>query len=171
MICHNCHSVFDSKDVVSRFEDYGERVSCCPVCGASDLEETESCDLCGKELSVDELCEGFCIDCLWNAIDYDVALAYMKDRGELAVFFTECIWNTGRLEHSSVDFDLFLEETFKRMVAGEKLSKCFVNFPGKKDEFLEQCRYFCLPYYYNGDFGPDGCYFAEWYKDHRKEAK
>ena len=170
-MCLSCHAVFDEKDISHQREDTGEWFACCPVCGIPDLIDTETCEICGKDFEEGEIEYGVCLDCLWNAIDYDTALSYMKDRGELATFFMECIWQTGHLEHSSVEFDSFLEEAFKRKVANEKLMSQFVNFRGMKAEFLEQCRLFCLPYYYNRGFGPEGGAFAEWHKDHRKEAK
>lgn len=158
MKCGNCGATFDPADISYRREDYGEKIACCPVCGVSDLIETEECKLCGKEFEEDELREGYCLECLWNAIDYDVALDYLKDNGQLAEFFLTG-WGCGKLEHSSVEFDSFLEETFKRSVA---LDKLMTHSFGKDGDFLKECRYWIF------DFVGE---FAEWYADRLKKAK
>ena len=158
MKCGNCGATFDPADIMYRREDYGEKIACCPNCGVSDLIETEECRLCGKEFEEDELREGFCLECLWNSITYDVALDYLKYSGELAEFFLTG-WGCGKLEHSSVEFDTFLEETFKRNVALDKLNAQF----GGNSDFLKECRYWILP-----DYGSE---FAEWYADRLKKAK
>ena len=166
MKCGNCGSTFDPADVVYHREDYGEKIACCPVCGVSDLIETEECKLCGKEFEDSELCEGFCLECLWDAIDYDTALDYLKETGTLAEFFLNG-WGCGKLEHSSVEFDLFLEETFRRNVALDKLNAQF----GGSSDFLRELRYWILPNHDKGDFGRFGCEFAEWYAEKQQKSK
>lgn len=165
MKCGNCGATFDPADVVYHREDYGEKIACCPVCGVSDLIETEECKLCGKEFEEDNLCEGFCLECLWNAIDYDIALDYLKETGNLAEFFLER-WGCGKLEHSSVEFDAFLEETFRRSVANDKLEAQF----GGSSLFLLELRYWFIPDHDKGDFGRFGCEFAEWYADRLRKT-
>lgn len=168
MRCCNCGSTFDEKDIVLRREDYGEYFECCPVCGVSDLVETEACLICGKEFEDGDLLEGYCLECLWNAIDYDVALEYMKYAGTLAEFMVECVFNA-KMKYSSLEFDSFLEETFKRIVADEKLMLSCSKVEEAK--FLNECRAFCLPGYYNNRFGVDGFEFADWYSDVKKQEK
>ena len=165
MKCGNCNAVFDELDVAHIREDYGEVFACCPNCGSSDIYETEECKLCGKEFDEDELRDGFCLECLWNAIDYDTALAFLEESDQLTEFMLTRM-GAGKLEHSSPEFDAFMAETFRREVANDKLTAHFVG----ETAFLKECRYWILPNYDNGDFG-FGCEFAEWYADRLKKAK
>lgn len=169
MKCGNCCTTFDPADILSRREDYGEVLACCPVCGASDLIETEECNLCGKEFEEDYLCEGCCLECLWDAIDYDVALEYLKYRELLADFMIGDIFGA-KLEYTSVEMNLFLEETFRRYAAVDKLLTAWKQSAIEPD-FLLRCRNFILPYHYKGSIGIEGQYFAEWYADRLKQAK
>ena len=169
MKCGNCGATFDPADVTHYREDYGEIFSACPVCGAPDLIETEECKLCGKEFEEDELYEGFCLECLWDAIDYDTALDYLKDRELLADFMVGDIFGA-KLEYTSFEMNLFLEETFRRYAADEKLRTAWKQSAIEPD-FLIGCRNFILPYHYKGSFGIEGQYFAEWYADRLKQTK
>lgn len=169
MKCGNCGATFDPADILYRREDYGEKIACCPVCGVSDLIETEECKLCGKEFEEDDLCEGFCLECLWEAIDYDVALEYLKWRELLADFMIGDIFGA-KLEYTSFEMNLFLEETFRRYAADEKLRTAWKH-SAIEPEFLIGCRNFILPYHYKGSIGIEGQYFAEWYADRLKQAK
>ena len=169
MKCGNCGATFDPADILYRREDYGEKIACCPVCGVSDLIETEECILCGKEFEEDDIASGYCLECLWNAIDYETALEWMKQwRGRLADFLLNDWFGGGMKGDSSRDLDSFLEETFRRIVADEKLSCALSRVQTQR--FLMCCRAFCLPHY-RADFGSDGMEFAEWYADRLKKAK
>lgn len=166
--CYNCGKFFPDDGIVQKRDGKtGLHIYCCPHCGVDDIGYADTCSLCGKNFAVGDTREGFCLDCLLNAITYDVALDYLKYRGELAEFFLTG-WGCGKLEHSSVEFDLFLEETFKRSVALDKLNIQF----GDSAKFLRELRYWILPYHDDGYFGIEGSEFAEWYFDYlKKEAK
>lgn len=166
--CYNCGKFFPDDGIVQKRDgETGLHIYCCPHCGVDDIGDADTCSLCGKHFAVGDTREGFCLDCLWNAITYDVALAYMKDADCLHEFFLTG-WGCGKLEHSSPEFNAFLEETFKRSVANDKLLACY----GGKEDFLLECRYWILPYHDDGYFGTEGSEFAEWYFDYlKKEAK
>ena len=171
MYCYNCGRNFPDGDVVKRRDgETALHLFCCPHCGAADLGGSEECEICGKEFPEYETSHGFCLGCLWEAIDYDVALAYMKHYGNDAVAeFMLNDWFDGLLEGGISDkLAQFMEETFRRMVADEKLRCAMCKL--EEARFLEACRLFCLPYYHNGNFGVEGEQFAEWYAQRKKEG-
>jgi len=166
MYCYNCGKFFHANEIVRKFDwDTGPSY-CCPHCGVDDIAETQECEICGKEFVEGEISHGFCLSCLWNAIDYDLMLAYLKDEGLLADFMVTFFFGAGTLKDSSPEFDAHLEETFRRMVANDKLLGWH--------EFLDRCRDFCIPVRDKG-FNAESNDFAEWYADHiekeRKEIK
>lgn len=176
MYCYNCGKFFPDEDVVQRRDgETALHIYCCPHCGVDDIGESEECEICGKQFPEGETRHGFCLKCLWNAIDYDLALEYIKhDRyGGLAQFILNdwfgANFEEGAIQGGSSDaLNAFLEETFRRLVADEKLrcAMCKLEQP----KFLEACRLFCLPYYPSGDFGVEGEQFAEWYARRKKEG-
>lgn len=171
MYCYNCGKFFPDEDVVRRLDgETAMYLPCCPHCSADDIGESEKCEICGGEFPEGYTSHVFCLSCLWNAIDYDLALAYMKDKSLLATFIL-CDWFDASIDgdiHTSDVFDAFLVETFRRLVADERL-RCAM---GKQEEtlFLETCRLFCLPYYHRGSFGVEGRQFAEWYARRQKDG-
>ena len=175
MYCYNCDRFFPDEAVVQRRDgETALHIYCCPHCGVDDIGESEECAICGKEFPEGETSHGFCLGCLRDAIDYDVALEYIKpDRdGGLAQFILNdwfgAHFEEGAIQGGSSDaLNAFLEETFRRLVADEKLRCAMCK--QEKARFLEACRLFCLPYYPNGDFGVEGQQFAEWYA--KREAK
>lgn len=168
MYCYNCGKFFPDGDVVKRRDgETALHILCCPHCGVDDLGESAVCKVCGKEFVADELAEGYCLECLWNAIDYETALEWMKQgKGWPADFLLNDWFNCDMKGDSSDDLDAFLEETFRRIVADEKLSCAFSGV--QEPRFLQCCRTFCLPHYPE-DFGSDGREFAEWFAERKKE--
>lgn len=177
MYCYNCGKFFPDEDVVQRRDgETALHIYCCPHCGVDDIGESEECAICGKQFPEGEISHGFCLGCLWEAIDYDVALEYIKHDPDcgLAQFILNdwfgANFEEGAIQGGSSDaLNAFLEETFKRLVADEKLRAALSKVEAPK--FLEACRLFCLPYYSNGNFGVEGEKFAEWYARRKKEAK
>lgn len=166
MICNNCGLTFDPADISTYQEDYGEFFHACPNCGSSDIEETESCELCGEEFRDGELRSGFCLDCLWNEIDHETALAYMKDNDSLADFMLNSWFGSSvRVDSTSDQLNRFLEDTFRKLASNDELSIRLGITPA----FLVSCRLYCLPDHPDG-FGVEGCEFAEWYADYRKRG-
>ena len=176
MYCYNCGKFFPDQDAVQRRDgETALHLLCCPHCWAADLGESEECEICGKEFPEGETSHGFCLCCLWEAIDYDVALEFIKyDRyGGLAQFILNdwfgASFEEGAIQGGSSDaLNAFLEETFRRLVADEKLRCAMCKL--EEARFLEACRLFCLPYYPSGDFGLEGQQFAEWYARRKKEG-
>lgn len=170
--CYNCGKFFPDEDVVQRRDgETALHIYCCPHCGVDDIGESEKCEICGEQFVEGEISHGFCLGCLWEAIDYDVALAYMKDHVNWLAEFILRDWFGASFDDrigSTEALDKFMEETFRRLVADEKLrcAMCKLEQP----KFLEACRLFCLPYYPNGDFGCEGEQFAEWYAGRKKEG-
>lgn len=171
MYCYNCGKFFPAEELVQRRDgETALHIYCCPHCGIDDIGESEVCAICGTEFPEGETCSGFCLGCLWEAIEYDLALAYMKGHVNWLAEFILCDWfGASVYDHigTSDSLDAFLEETFRRLVAYEKL-RC-VTQPDEPMKFLEACRLFCLPFYHNGDFGVEGEQFAEWYAQRKKE--
>lgn len=175
--CNSCRKLTDLDDLTQQPDGgTGETITCCPWCGGNDLDEAEPCEQCGKVCFDGEIYGGLCLDCTREAIDYDTALDFIKrDRyGGLAQFILnewfDATFEEGLIQGGSSDkLDAFLEETFRRLAADEKL-RLAVN---KTDppRFLEACRDYCLPYYRNGDFGSEGQDFAEWFAEYRKRKK
>ena len=163
MFCYNCERTFPASDLVQRRDgETALHIYCCPHCGADDVGEGEVCRICGRELAEGETSGGYCLPCLWEQIDYEVALAYMKDLGGsyLAEFMLND-WFDGSFNGTASDkLNAFLEESFRRIVAGEKL-RCATDKCAPMD-FLSACRSFCLPKYPER-FGGDGREFATWY--------
>lgn len=163
MFCNNCGVFFDGDLVVDDFDPETGPMNCCPFCGADDLSKSVCCSICGKDFLEDDLCEGFCKKCLWDAIDYDVMLAFLKENNLLAHFFISFYFKAGFLAESSKDLDAHLEETFRRLEANDKLFSCWPGDNPFVFTFLDRCKEYCLPNHQEIEFqGFDGD-FAEWY--------
>ena len=170
MYCYNCDTFFPDADAVKQRDgETAMHILCCPHCGVDDIGESSVCNVCGKAFTEDEIADGYCLECLWNAIDYDTALEWMKQcEGWLAEFMINDVYEASMNGYSSRELDAFLEESFRRLVADEKLL-CAMS-SSIEPEFLIKCRYFCLPVY-NVDFAPDGREFAEWFSERKKEKR
>ena len=176
--CYNCGKFFPDEDVVQRRDgETALHIYCCPHCGVDDIGESEKCEICGEQFVEGEISHGFCLGCLWEAIDYDLALEFMKsgqEDGWMAQFILND-WFGANFEYGAIqcspsnDLEAFLEETFKRLVADEKLRTALSKV--EESKFLEACRFYCLPYYSNGNFGEEGEQFAEWYAGRKREDK
>lgn len=161
MYCYNCEKTFDADEIVQKLDrETGELLLCCPHCGVDDIADTKTCSVCGREDCVDgEIHSGICLDCLWDAITYDVALEFMVETNTLHRFLLED-WLLGGDATGlsvSIKLSLFLQETFKRFKANDLIMD--------RKDFLEACKLFCLPNY-PSSFGIEGGAFAEWYEDH-----
>lgn len=89
--CLECGHIFDAGEESIYYEKHGldtppyEKFSACPVCGG-DFEETYRCKKCLGEYIEEELWDGYCGECLRDAMDYNTLLAYLKKWDELADF-------------------------------------------------------------------------------------
>lgn len=170
MICYNCGKTFHGNETVRKYDPETGATYCCPCCGDDNIGDSEECAVCGKDFAEGETSNGFCLSCLWEAIDYDVALAYMLDNDNGLLKFLLGDWFGASFgEIVSTDaLDKFMQETYRRLVADEKIRTAVSK--SEEPRFLEACRLFCLPHYYNGDFGIEGHEFAEWYAEQTKTA-
>lgn len=74
-------------------EDLEEEHYECPACGCN-LEEADVCEGCGNVVLLDRLYAGhYCENCLREEIDRFTASKYMADRGFLAQFFLQNIFD------------------------------------------------------------------------------
>ena len=163
MFCYNCERAFPASELVQRRDgETALHIYCCPHCGSDNVGEGEVCQICGRELAEGETSNGFCLSCLWEAIDYDVALAYMLDNDNGLLKFLLGDWFGASFgEIVSTDaLDKFMQETYRRLVADEKLR--YATDKHAPMDFLTACRSFCLPEY-PARFGSNGQEFAEWY--------
>lgn len=80
-ICAKCGEVFETPEYRSWTEHhgdydepYGEEV--CPGCGSEWYEEAEKCKICGEWHAKDELYDGYCKDCLLEALTFESFLDF-----------------------------------------------------------------------------------------------
>lgn len=76
-ICNECHETFER--CASETEPHGEVLSCCPVCGSTEVEEAAYCKICGKPMCDDEMTCGVCDDCIVELLTYDSFKAFALD--------------------------------------------------------------------------------------------
>ena len=162
MYCYNCGEFFHEDDRIVTKNCNGETVGCCPHCGSDDIGESDQCKMCGSEFVADDLAYGYCIECLWNEIDYDMTLEYLKSEHLVSEFVIEYILG-GKLDHASDDLDRFCEEAFRRMIAEDKILR--------QHDFLDKCRYFCIPERDKGSFFKGGYNYAGWYDEYRTKIE
>lgn len=172
MICHNCKTIFDRFDAVKVREDYGEFHYACPACGADDMSETDSCRVCHDEFDAEDLHNGFCMDCLWFAIDYDVALKYMlyeQDGLGLVNFFLDEWFNADCINKTTKELTAFFEALYGKLASAERDRAKL--FPGIATPFIEALRNHIMPDYPNR-FDSYARDFSEWYAEEieKKEA-
>lgn len=164
MICNNCGCTFDENDVVKVREDYGEIHSACPYCGMDDMEETALCEVCEKEHRADDLACGICAKCLYDAIDYDVARAYLKETGRLTDFMLKMVYQCGDLGCSSPEFDELMENSFNYRASVERC--VYFSSSAHSQDLLGLAKDWILPNYpllMSEEFE-----FADWYHDYRE---
>ena len=163
MYCFSCNHFFPAKDVISMTDTTGEEIRCCPICGANDIAESETCEICGEEHLEGEIYDGICLDCAWKSIDYKIALQYMEDTDCLHDFILSDWLEGGTIDGTSDKLRKFLRETFLRQQAEDILFD--------RTDFLDRCKDFCMPYYrtHIRQFGPEGMGFVNWLSQWRRK--
>lgn len=165
--CNNCQNLFLRDDTVTVVEKHGERHWACPFCGSDDLTETEECIVCGVPDPPVDLSNGICINCLWDAIDYDIGLEYLTESGQIAAFFLHGWFHAGvEIKYSSTRLDAHFRSLYKNLAESE--TQLF-KLTGDERQFLNSVRYWLIPYYPNWD--TDASSFAEWYTDRLARQK
>ena len=146
--CIDCGHVFEDGDQAVWYENQGEchgvtameRFSGCPVC-CGDYDEVHQCKKCGEWHIEGELYDGWCKKCLRETINYDTFFEYCeanKDEQYLDIFvMAYLLGDMSCPRNVSKEFHRLMIDTYKRMVAEEKLF-------GKADDILIACIRFIM---------------------------
>ena len=144
--CENCGNLFEEGEQAVWEEPHGldsppyENWSGCPVC-KGDYEEVHQCKKCGEWKYDDELYNGWCEKCLRDTINYDTFFEYCeanKDEQYLDIFvMAYLLGDMSCPRNVSKEFHRLMIDTYKRMVAEEKLF-------GKADDILIACIRFIM---------------------------
>lgn len=131
--CDDCDAYFATPRRI--YERHGfadgpaERRDVCPFCGGNFLPVT-TCQICGTELTEDEMYGTICRDCLEQSITYESFSAFSdesEDKGwrftpnHIQMFlFERCFGITG-MNESSAELREEMKDVYLRKVACEKL--------------------------------------------------
>jgi hypothetical protein len=158
--CLECGHIFDEGEQIEWNEQHGldappyEHFSGCPICSGA-YEETKRCIECGGEFLVDELYEGYCIECLAKQVTYDSFFAYTTDgdTDNFMLFMFEDVYDSPMPgAYSNKLYNVF-RELFLRAKANDLLCD--------KTELIDACRTFIIDE--DGESGKQD--FAEWLKE------
>jgi hypothetical protein len=155
--CLECGHIFDEGEQSRWVEDYGERMTGCPLC-LGDYAETYLCSSCGGEFLDDEMYCGICPECLKSAVTYDNFIAYLEaSKKRLLHFMFDKWFGCAVPESSSAKLETWLSETARRLKANDLLTDT--------TSFLDACIDYVME-----DDGECGRYdFAEWLKERGKK--
>lgn len=160
--CLECGHIFDEGEWSVWSETHGfsdgryEKQTGCPIC-RSAYEKTVSCKRCGGEYLEDELYDGWCEDCLRDAVTYDLFLEYLQETNSLAQFMFVKFYGTGVPGGMNEKLLGALKDRYGRMKNDDRIRGVF--------EFLTLCKEFVMDD--DGDFGRTD--YAEWLNS-REEA-
>lgn len=79
LICSNCKTVFTDAEIRWERDEYGEWEARCPCCNWGYPEEAKTCKICGEDCLEDDMIEGYCMDCLEEALTFDTFLEFATD--------------------------------------------------------------------------------------------
>lgn len=80
--CLECGHIFEEGEEYRWTEMHGEVWCGCPIC-RGEFDITESCVCCGGQYTSEDLYDGWCEECLEDAVNYDNFLEYlMEDDGK-----------------------------------------------------------------------------------------
>lgn len=133
--CFGCGHLFEDGEQGVWFEENGERIEGCPICGHS-FADTESCSKCNGNFLEDELFDGVCKECAGELVTYESALDYLVDGNFLADFIFSYLWDSDTPSKVSEQLSAHLREVFLRQKANDLLCA--------KSDFLNLCREFIL---------------------------
>lgn len=161
--CESCGHIFDegeeriTREYHTEIEGgFYENLASCPCCGSEDYEEARRCLNCGGAYLDDELFDGWCLECLTEAIDYDSALKYfLQDKETFHLFMFEKFFKMRLPDEISWEMTNHLFEVYGRMRADDLLTN--------RTAFLDLIRTFILEE--DGDYGKIN--FAEWLNEVR----
>lgn len=159
--CKNCGHLFDDGEQKHVVEKHGfsdgmyEEYDSCPVCGASDFEETKRCLSCGGEFLKGELIDDkFCYQCLIEDADPDTFLSFLdaekpaSDKiGWLEDFVYYSILCVETPKYGSFESKQICRDLYLRAVASDKINRCnktkemienfFLVADGLEEDFAE----------------------------------
>lgn len=79
LICNGCGEKFTESEIRWERDEYGEWEARCPHCDWGVPEDAKTCRICGEDFCEDDLIEGFCPDCLDNALTLESFLEFAVD--------------------------------------------------------------------------------------------
>lgn len=142
--CENCNHVFSDSEMGASEEKHyldgqyagSEWFQCCPACGG-DFEEVKECENCNEYFPIDEVHDGFCVECLKKVLTFnnflDFCLANRESR-YLEEFMFYFILNCDCIpENSSPELEALLIKEYKRLAESAEWNKK-MNIPD--DSFM-----------------------------------
>lgn len=120
--CRDCEKIFDEENVMEIVETHGlecppyEVWCACPHCHSSDFEEAEMCEICGSYEFSEDIYDGVCESCAKNAITYELALEYIKEKSSLAEFFLCFYYGTANRVEVNRSLEIELEKIYKAKI-------------------------------------------------------
>lgn len=152
-ICKCCSVTFEDDEIIVDCDRETGSEYKCPHCGSDDFEDASYCVLCNEWHTEHQVESGFCLKCLYNAIDYNVAHDFMRSHDGWLSQFLISLNGEEVLYHPNAEYDNALEGVFRFKIS--------IDYD---KSFLRACREFCLPEYAHSQFGCDGAQFAKWYE-------
>lgn len=155
--CESCGKTFEELEHYTESHGFEhppfEEWDGCPYCGESRPTEVESCAGCGELVDVEELYDGFCVDCLKKNCTYDNGFEFLLQEDLLGPFFCWLL-NGGWEPHI---FESNLLDVFQELYKRKKANDLLLN----KSDFLESVQEFILDA--DGHYGKDN--FADFLKE------
>jgi len=79
LICSNCKTVFTDSEIRWERDEFGEWEARCPCCNWGYPEEAKTCKICGEDCLEDDMLEGYCMECLEEALTFETFLEFSLD--------------------------------------------------------------------------------------------
>lgn len=93
-VCSNGHLFEEPSHYQESREFWGmpcsESFACCPICKDDEIDEAESCEICGEYFVEDEMWNKVCEICAKESFDRNLALRYVEEHRE--AFYLDYLW-------------------------------------------------------------------------------